>query len=181
MRKLKLFALFITLPLISCERDDICAATTQTTPRLLIEFYDSANTDDLKNVPRLTVYGENLITNPTEDSDTTLVFNQNKNLIELPLKIESEDETTITLTRFVLEKETNLRVDDDNSTESNIDKIEISYQTEFVFVSKACGYKSIFNNLDINLDLDGNTWIDNIEIVETTIENENTTHVKIFH
>ena len=50
MKKIKFFILFIAISLINCERDDICAETTSTTPRLLIEFYDALSTDDLKNV-----------------------------------------------------------------------------------------------------------------------------------
>lgn len=185
LKRILIYLSFITLVTIitySCERDDICAETTQTTPRLIIEFYDAADTDELKNVPRLTVYGEGLVTDPTEASDTTLVFNNNINLVELPLRIGTEDETITT--RYVLEKETNFRLDTDDTTESNIDIIEITYSTEFVFVSRACGYKSIFNNISVTRVTDSEPWIGNIEIettLESTIENENTTHVRIFH
>ncbi|WP_296385764.1 DUF6452 family protein [Winogradskyella sp.] len=186
MRVLKLFALFIALTLISCERDDICAATTATTPRLLIEFYDISNPDDLKSVLRLTAYGEGLVVDdtgmiiePIEASDSTILFNENASSLELPLRIDTEGETTTS--RFILEKDTNLRLDSDTTTDSDIDIIEISYIPEFVFVSRACGYKSTFNNLDINIEPGTEAWISNIDIVETTIENENTVHVRIFH
>ena len=36
------------ITLQNCERDDICAEGTTTTPRLLIEFYDASNPDDFK-------------------------------------------------------------------------------------------------------------------------------------
>lgn len=181
---------------ISCERDDICAATTSTTPRLLIEFYDATSTDDLLNVPRITVYGEGLITDddgnpiqPTESSDkiviapddTNYLFNTNYNTIELPLIVGVEDEEAIT--RFVLERDTNLRLDTDDTTESNEDILEIRYIPKFEYVSRACGHKSIFEIVDISVDTmdDSDIWIGNIEIVETLIENENTVHVKIYH
>jgi hypothetical protein len=185
MRIQKLVVLFIGLALISCERDDICAETTATTPRLLIEFYD-ASTDDLKNVLRLTAYGEGLVVDdngmeiePIVASDATLLFNENSNALDLPLLIGTQgDRTTI---RFVLEKFTNFRIDEDTATESNSDIIEISYKPEFIYVSRACGYKSIFNDLDIDIVPDDDAWISNIIIDETTIENENTVHVRIFH
>ena len=180
MEKLYLLFLLITLLLISCERDDICAEATPTTPRLLIEFYDATNIDDLKNVARLTVYGEGLITNPTESSDTTIVYNANTNAIELPLRIGAEGSNTVT--RYILEKNTDLRLDDNASTTSNIDIIEINYTNEFVYVSRACGYKNIFNNLDIDVDVnDDDTWISSIGIDEITVENENTVHARILH
>jgi hypothetical protein len=186
MRRLKLFILFIASALISCERDDICAETTATTPRLLIEFYDVSSPDDLKSVLRLTAYGEGLVIDengleiePTETSEATLLFNENSNSLALPFLIAAEGESVTA--RFKLEKETNLRLDTNTTTESNIDIIEISYLPEFVYVSRACGYKSIFNNLNLLREDDDNNWISNIDIVERTIENENTVHVRIFH
>lgn len=190
MRLQKLGILIIAVIFIGCERDDICAVTTATTPRLLIEFYDSSNPDELKNVSRLTVYGEGLVLDdtgmeiePTVASDATILFNENSNSVALPLIIGAEGE--VTTTRYILEQGTNLRLDEDATTNSNIDILEIIYTPEFIYVSRACGYKSIFTNL--NIDLDGGedgTWIDGFAVVETienTVENENTVHVNIFH
>ena len=186
MRLKKLYVLVIVIALISCERDDICAESTTTTPRLLIEFYDSSNTEDLKNVSRLTVYGEGLVLDetgieiePIEVSDATILFNENSNSVALPLIIDTAG--VVTTARFILENDTNLRLDDDATTSSNIDVLEISYIPLFEYVSRACGYKSIFTNLDIDLDTDANNWISDIDIEETIIENENTVHVRIFH
>ncbi|EDP70101.1 hypothetical protein FBALC1_11227 [Flavobacteriales bacterium ALC-1] len=189
MKNIKFFILFIAIALINCERDDICAESTLTTPRLLIEFYDAASPDDLKSVTRLTIYGEGLVLDdtgmviePTEDSDATILYNVNANTAELPLKIEPEAGEEMTITRFVLEKDTNLRLDTDDTTASNIDIIEITYIAEEIYVSRACGYRSIFNDLAVSLDNDGDTWISNIEVLESrTIEDENTVHVRIFH
>jgi len=164
---------------LSCERDDICAESTLTTPRLLIEFYDATSTDDLKNVPRLTLYGEGLVTDPTVDTDTTIVYNANANSAELPLIIGIEGETTTT--RYIIEKDTNLRLDEDDTTQSNIDILEIAYVSELQYVSRACGYKSVFNELTVIFDNDGDTWISSIQVIETEINNENTVHVKIYH
>ncbi|NRR92518.1 hypothetical protein HSX10_13165 [Winogradskyella undariae] len=194
MKNVKFLILLIAIALINCERDDICASTTQTTPRLIVEFYDATDTDELLNVSRITVYGEGLVTDddgniiePLEESDATLLFNENANTIELPLIIGAEGvEATIT-TRYVLEKDTDLRIEDeDDTTNSNIDIIEITYNTEFVYVSRACGYKSNFNSLGVSRETEtnGDNWISNIEIEETTqqsIEDENTTHVRIYH
>ncbi len=50
MKKIFLF-LLISFSFLSCEKDDICDATTPTTPRLVIEFYDSLiATPTLKNL-----------------------------------------------------------------------------------------------------------------------------------
>jgi hypothetical protein len=182
MKKIKILLLVFALGFIGCERDDICAESTATTPQLIIEFYDASNPDDLKSVPRLTVYGEGLPNpNPPEtEVDETIVFNTNTSAISLPLLIGNEGETTTS--RFILEQDTNLRLDEDDTTVSNIDIIDLSYTSEFIYVSRACGYKSIFNNLELDIEaIDGTFWINNIEITETTIENENTVHVRILH
>lgn len=183
MKKLKFTFLLLLVALISCERDDICAETTPTTPRLMVEFYDATETEELKPVTRLTAYGEGLANNPTNDNtEGTLVYNTNATAIELPLLIGNEGE--ITTSRFILEKDTNLRLDEDVDTDSNIDIIEISYETEFVYVSRACGYKSIFKNLQVSFETsDDGAWISGIEVVDTIeiVENENTVHVRILH
>ncbi|GAA4244118.1 MULTISPECIES: DUF6452 family protein [Winogradskyella] len=191
-------SLIVITTLQNCERDDICAATTSTTPRLVIEFYDIDNPESLKNVPRLTVYGEGQILNedgqiiePIEASDkiiedyvneSSYVFNVNTNKIGLPLKIDDGLNNETITTRYILEKDTNQRID--ATGESNTDILEITYKTEFVYVSRACGYKSIFTELSVTRDTDSEPWIANIEIEETielTVENENTTHVRIYH
>lgn len=183
MKKLKFTFLLLLVALISCERDDICAETTPTTPRLMVEFYDATETEELKPVTRLTAYGEGLANNPTNDNtEGTLVYNTNATAIELPLLIGNEGE--ITTSRFILEKDTNLRLDEDVDTDSNIDIIEISYETEFVYVSRACGYKSIFKNLQVSFETsDDGAWISGFEVVDTVeiVENENTVHVRILH
>ena len=205
MKNIKFVVLFIAIALINCERDDICSYTTSTTPRLIIEFYDTDEPDDLKNVPRLTVYGEGMFTDedgvttePTEasdrivevydesdsiDDDVSYVFNINTNTIALPLKVDDVPVGEFITTRFILEKDTNLRLDETGG--SNIDILEIRYSTDLVYVSRACGYKSTFTDLGLTREsLIDDPWITNIvieESIESTIENENTTHVRIYH
>lgn len=185
-----LSSLIFVISLQNCERDDICAETTATTPRLSIEFYDAASSEDIKNVPRLTLYGEGLVTDengeeiePTAASDATIVFNTNVTSAFLPLKIENDDESFVTI-RYILEKDTNLRLDDSDEDDSNKDTLEISYQTEFVYVSRACGYKSRFTNLIVTILPDGDNWLSSAEVIggiEALIENEDTVHVRINH
>ncbi|WP_299110323.1 DUF6452 family protein [uncultured Winogradskyella sp.] len=205
MKNIKFVVLLIAIALINCERDDICSYTTSTTPRLIIEFYDTDEPDDLKNVPRLTVYGEGMFTDedgvttePTEasdrivevydesdsiDDDVSYVFNINTNTIALPLKVDEVPVGEFITTRFILEKDTNLRLDETGG--SNIDILEIRYSTDLVYVSRACGYKSTFTDLGLTREsLIDDPWITNIvieESIESTIENENTTHVRIYH
>ena len=52
MKKI-LSLLLIAIILSSCEKDDICS--DETTPRLVVEFYDVANPSTVKNVFNLKV------------------------------------------------------------------------------------------------------------------------------
>lgn len=179
---IKYITALILLLSISCERDDICTEGTPTTPRLLVEFFDILEQDVLKNVPRLSVYADG---NLPEDPNTNFVINNsNANAIALPLLVGNEGETTTT--RFALEMDTNLRLDNNPNTNSNVDIIEINYTPNFEFVSRACGFKSVFNNLTITIIDDGDNWVlltgfPNNLTANINVEDETATHLNIFH
>lgn len=172
----------------SCERDDICAEATPTTPRLIIRFYDINNPDDFKDVRQLEIDGIDDDGNPF-DIDNPIVVRTDTDSINLPLRFQAENE--ITTTRFRLAKDADFEDDlnddgnDDLTTASNDDIITITYTPEFVYVSRACGYKSIFN-LDIDDPVtrdpdDIDIWTTSFEIINFTIENENAAQINIFH
>lgn len=194
MRFYKFSILFLALLFLGCERDDICAEGTPTTPRLLVEFFDATDIETIKSVTRLSVYAERLvidentgvITFPETATSASIIFNENTNSVSLPLIIGNEGEETIT--RYFFEKDTNLRIDDDATTDSNIDILEIKYTPDFIYVSRACGFKSIFTQLTAvdNPGDDSIDWIQNTVLANTiettiTVENEDATHVQIFH
>lgn len=169
MKKLILVSiLFATAFLLwNCEKDDICEDGTPTTPRMIIELYDNNNPTVKKNVTDLAV-----ILQGTTD---TLKFD-GVSKVEIPLKT-TED---ITKYSFVL--------DSKNVVPSlqNTDKIEINYTRKDTYISRACGYKTLFtlNNTnpiaqETNL-LDPNKWIKEITIQQYNIVNEDEVHVKIF-
>lgn len=145
--------------LITCEKDDIC--TDDTTPNLIIEFYKhGATTPTLKPVTKLKI-------NVTNFSD--LAFD-GVSKISIPLKT-SANETTF---NFILNGS------DTDASDDNLDVLKFSYTREEVFVSGACGYKTIYKNTDKNLTTDTDNWIKTITIIQPTIENEDETHVKIY-
>ncbi len=146
-----------------CEKDDICDANTATTPRLILRFFDINNPTEPKNVTNLAVIGEGL-ENPIS------TFNGNK--IELPLRTDAD----LTAYRFIL-----------NSTDQNTDnedRISFNYARNDVFVSRACGYKTLFvldDVLPFELDpvTDG-AWIQNITVEQPSIQTEDETHLNIY-
>lgn len=175
MKKFSLLVILIILTGIGCERDDICAESTPTTPHLIIRFYDVDNQDNTKQVRLLTVNGvdsegnvlENIVTNTSTDS------------IVLPLRFQNEN--IVTTSRFELKRDSDFDNDTNETTFSNTDVIIVSYTPEFVYVSRACGFKSVFNDTQNTLIIDSNNWIFNFEIINPTIDNENSAHINFFH
>lgn len=160
-----LLLLLISICLSGCEKDDIC--TDETTPRLILEFYDISNPTNLKTVLNLKIKG----VGATADLGT---FN-GVSKVELPLDI-TQDTTKYSL----ILNSTSLTLD-------NEDSLQFNYTRQNVFVSRACGYKTIF---ELNptptgvIKTDAATpdgfWIQDINIQTTNIETENETHIKIY-
>jgi hypothetical protein len=175
MKKI-LLLLLITIAFSGCEKDDIC--TDETTPRLIIEFYDISNPANLKNVLDLKVKGEGatdfIVFNESLpiDNQNRYLFNGNK--LELPLKL-NESTTNYSLI-----------LNSTSTTSNNEDFLQFNYTPQNVFVSRACGYKTIFTlnavpNGVINTDavIPDNFWILDYSILTTNIITENETHIKI--
>ena len=169
MKKVSVLFLVISV-FLSCEKDDICSSDTGTTPQLILSFYDIANQEETKAVPNLLVYGVNSL-NEIVLFDGIGLLATNTDSIAIPLQ------TSDNFTRFVLHRD----LEDGDFETGNIDIIIANYEREDVYVSRACGYKQIFNNLGIDLEPDPSNWVINSEILSTTINNENEAHVKIFH
>jgi hypothetical protein len=168
---LLLLFLFIIIP--SCERDDICAETTPTTPKLILRFFDIASQDDTKNVPGLGVTSMNI---DSEEFIISGISGVTTDSIALPLRILPTDEN---VTRFTFYKD--FAIDENGMISGNPDVITFGYKREDVYVSRACGFKSIFKELILTVEIDGDNWIINSDILNATIENETSAHVKIFH
>lgn len=156
-----LFSILFTMSFFNCEKDDICEEGTPTTPRMIIEFYDNNNPTNKKTVTDLKITAEGL--------SSSLEFNT-VSKVELPLKV---NENTVNYSFILNSKSTTLALED---------KININYTRKDVYISRACGYKTVFtlnspNGMTINTP---KNWIQEIAVQKTTIENENEIHVKIY-
>lgn len=153
------------MTIFNCEKDDICEEGTPTTPRLIVEFYDNAVPTNKKTVTDLKITA----TGQTNSLDFNAVSK-----IELPLKV---NENTVSYQLVLNSKNTNTAL-------QNQDIIDISYTRKDVYISRACGFKTVFNLNEnpngILLTPDTDNWIKEINIQKFVIENENETHVKIF-
>lgn len=166
-KKIILFNIIALLLInLSCEKDDICIE--ETTPHLIIRFYDIKNPDQFKVVTNLRVEIEGI--EGVYDSETITILTDS---ISIPLKV-TEDLTSFKLI---------LNGNDNDETNDNEDIFYLSYTREDKFVSRSCGYKTIFFDANTSLESDGDNWIISLETVKSPqdILNQQSAHVKIFH
>ena len=178
MKKILILLLIATFSFSSCEKDDICDANTSTTPRLVIKFYDFSNPSTLKNVTNLKVIGdgktEGIVFNESATGDAKYLTNGNT--ISIPLKTDANTTTY----EFIL-----------NSTSANptlidTDKVTFNYTRNDVYVSRACGFKTLFvldpTNKIVHTAVPTTKlkWMTIISVEKSNIDNENETHLKIF-
>ncbi|WP_445455278.1 DUF6452 family protein [Flavobacterium sp. HNIBRBA15423] len=166
MKKYSLIALMVlfSVSFWNCEKDDLCAEATPTTPRVVIEFYDTANPTTLKNVTNLGIIAPGF----TEG----LSFNGVSEIVA-PLKTSDD----VTILNFIQNGS------DEDDMNDNSDQIIFNYTRKDIYISRACGYKTIFTFNDVNgveLQTDTDNWIQSITVENTSIDNENETHVKIY-
>ena len=156
--------ILISVLLSGCEKDDICDANTPTTPKVVIEFYDVANSTTLKNVTNLGVIAPGF----TNGFGFTAVSK-----IKVPLKTFQDT----SILHFIQNGSI------DPITDDNLDEITFNYSRKTVFVSRACGYKTLFilnTTNPITVTPDSNNWIQNVIVSQPNIENEDETHIKIY-
>lgn len=162
----QLIILFLlAFSLSGCEKDDICDPATSTTPSVVIEFYDADSPNTLQTVTNLRI-----VANGVADAvpGTTGVSK-----IKVPIRTTA-DSTTFDFIQNGADTDT---------TNDNTDVVTFTYTRETLYVSRACGYKVIFDLTNTNANLvtpDADNWIENIVISQPNIETENETHIKIY-
>ncbi len=160
----------------SCEKDDLCAEGTPTTPSLVIEFYKSSNRTELNPVENLKYFAEGRV-------DTLSPGTVSR--IRVPLKTDLNN----TKWGFIRSRTTI------NGVTRNLDYLDFKYAVSEEYVSRACGYRAIFlldpgTDQDPNpllTDGDASLWMQDIEVMTTEIKDEfqtaedeeNDVHIKI--
>jgi len=158
IQKWLFLAVFSALAL-GCQKDDICPEGTETTPLLVIEFYDVEDPSRLKAVQNLVVKaaGKEVFLGPV----TT-------NSISIPLKTD-EGVTEYSFTA------------NNNSSSENEDLINFSYDPQTEYLNRACGFKVNFTNIDVNTQQDEDNWILSEIVLQENVENETEAHISIIH
>jgi len=175
MKKIITILVFLLLT-ISCEKDDICTTPNADTAHLVIRFYDYNNQDTPKEVTNLLIVG--ILDNGDLISDGIV---STRDSIAIPLRILENNTSFILTTDTVIDDQGTTDISDDTITSGNSDNIVLNYENEELFISKACGFKNIFNNVNLDLVPDADNWISDSNVVNNKIENENNAHIHIFH
>lgn len=152
MKKYILVLLSSFILVLSCEKDDICIEDT--TPNLILKFVDFDNDTIVKQITIDSIKALNAtIIESFNDAE--------RDSISIPLNF-NENTTTYEI-----------------SANGTSDTIVFNYHRNDVFISRSCGYITIFEDLEIERTT--NHWIKGFTINYTTIDNDTISHISIFH
>lgn len=151
---------------LSCERDDICPESTPTTPRLVIQFFDINNPDIQKNINEL------VIQSATEENENVISYDNVSELI-LPLKTNQNS------TRFLM----SINTESEDESLINTDEIIFNYARRNTYINRACGFKVEFLDLQTTIveEPENNNWMKANIVQQPNIDNEDETHLFIYH
>ncbi|MFI1743144.1 DUF6452 family protein [Thalassobellus sediminis] len=177
MKKISLLVIILiaTITYISCERDDICPENTPTTPNLIVDVYNSENIENKKNATNLLIIGVG--------NDDALGIYTATSTIVLPLNTNEDTTQYILHNNYEVNNNGTPNDPNDDFAEGNPDIITINYTREDVYVSRACGYKTIFKNVTFNIEPDSDNWIQSSQPTNDNqpVENEEEAHFIIFY
>lgn len=163
MKQKIILLLFTTLFLSGCTRDDICPEDTQTTPLLVIKFMDISNPTQVKAVDNLRITLANT-------SQTEVITSRTDTLYKIPLNpIATSVDYNFTKGY--------------ESTQPNTDAFNITYQRgEDTYINRACGFRTSFTDIEATIQTEGSAnWMLGKSIINSSVENEDSTHIIIFH
>lgn len=153
-----------------CQKDDICPESTVITPFVQISFYDFEDESDTISKPvnnlKLRAQGDSL-------AFGTLI---NGAQASIPLKTDVD----FTTYEFIL----NARATGDSTSVENTDIVDFTYARTQEYINRACSFRVTYINLEADLETEtsvANNWIKEIRVDQSTVEDETTTHISIFH
>lgn len=137
----------------SCEEEDICVEGSS--PRLLVNF--EKNSLNTKKIDSIHIFR-------LEDNSNLLVYKGVfRDNIKLPLSLEEKNFSSFKLKTYAM----NQLFEDD---------LKIIFKYESSYVSKACGYKVVYKDLQAILK---SAFFENIEILKKNIDDEANPHIRL--
>lgn len=158
---------------ISCEKDDICTSQNADTSHLKIKFYDQLDQEVLKPVTNLLIVGV--------DNSLKYGLESTRDSIVIPLRILENNTSYKLIKDYEIDDNGTPTDSSDDFATGNEDVIILNYVNEELFISKACGFKNVFNDLNLGLPADTDNWILSSNVITNKIENEDNAHIHIFH
>lgn len=151
----------LSILFVGCQRDDICPEGTQTTPLLLIEFFNAEDPETLRVVENLVII--------YEGNSDTLFGPTTTNNVAIPLRTDQN----FTEYRFITNS---------GSEIENSDLLRFSYNPSQDYINRACGFKVDFLNLSVSFDPSPqDNWIISSFVNIEDIENETESHIYFTH
>lgn len=153
--------IFISVVISACSIDDFCNASN-TTPKLNIGFYNKDDKLKQKKIDStLFIWA---------DGKTVLKEFQKQGVTKISIPLNTQATATI------------YNIGYKNKKDTIVSKLLVSYKTNEEYVSRSCGYRITFKELKIQNNTAKPNWIDSFTPNELgTINNQDSTHVKIFH
>lgn len=154
--------------MISCEKDDLCDPLITKTPNMIVEFYRAENRDEPLVVSNLRYFVE---------GRTEIIEAGSTDSTAVPLQVDA------TATKWGFMRD---RPGAGGVPVTDIDFVEFKYTTREEYVSRACGFKTLFTldsevpNPVLTAGDDNAFWIQSVEVEQYEIENENEVHVKVY-
>lgn len=169
----------LTSYLLSCEKDDLCADGTPTTPGLVIDFYQNDNVTLKQTISKL-YYKE------TGSEKTDTIFNSSR--LILPLRADAQN------VKFDISYVST--PSGQTTPVTSTAQFEVNYTGVQTYISRACGYKTTYTLVPDTQELHNPKvtaisppppalpWFvqANIEVITINIETEDddNPHIKIY-
>jgi len=152
----------------SCEKDDLCIPDELDIPRLVVVFVDAGNQLLRKPVQQLQVIESNSnMAVALNDEGATMLTQVDS--VSIPLRRDLNNP----LYNFVRTL----------NTVENQDGINLSYEPEEIYLNRACGFTSVYNDLTANLVVEpqGQNWISAVIVRNPDVTSNQDIHVEIRH
>ena len=181
-----LFGLLSMVFLAGCQRDDICPESADITPFLILRFYDIEDqqlTKAPQNLSIREVGDDTTFVSIRSNSSTITYFRYSQDSIAIPLRTDFGETNLefILNTSETLEEGEDPDEEEDEENAQNTDILGFSYTVQEEYLNRACAYKANYIGLKVNLEGgEDDSWMQNIQILETNIDDQNNAHVSIF-
>jgi hypothetical protein len=162
---------------ISCEKDDICTTPNADTAHLIIKFYDQLDQETTKAVTNLLVVG----VDDMGADELSYGIESTRDSIVIPLRILKNNTSYRLIKDYEIDDNGTPTDTSDDFATGNEDIIVLNYENEELFISKACGFKNVFNDVNFGFTPDADNWILSSTVITNKIETEDNAHIHIFH